>query len=816
MAIALLWHVGLGAQPPGAAASEGATEGTATLRSVPSPAEGLDLGGVVVGQVGQRVVTVTNLGTQPVTLNSVALTGGDSTFQVGAPQQVRLGPGEMVRLAVRFRPLRDGAHRARLVVLAGTGSARLEIPVVGEGLAASALFSPIPRVGMAFGRLELGQTQTQTLTVLNQGKANLVVQQVEISGGGFSTPWEARSTAPIPPGGQAQIPVVFRPRYEGKASGELVVQSNDAANPTVAFPLTGAAQQSPPAVEVLNQNTVDFGSIPVGKDERDYLLLWNHGGTPFTVTASLAGPARDEFSLELPSVLLQPGEFRKVALRFSPRERGDRQAALLVTTESGEQEIALTGVGRFLELTPTSLEFDQVVVGRSVTMQVEVQNFGNADYTITNVVSGDPKTFAVKSQVSPSNKFALPGQGLRPLLLTVTFSPSARGPYASVLQLQGYWDEAFETREITLSGTGIAADLEIHPGSARDFGRVVLGRDQTQSLVATNTGDTDLEVVGHPESPEAWIEPAQFTLQPGQSTHLEVHFRPQSLGKRTATVRLISNAVKERSLPLRMEGEGELDNVDLARVVCVLVTRKTRFDTLATFWNNTPVVLPDQSKIDLVFQIPEPLRQAMIGRRFYIEWIALDDKYDEQGAPTKLELQIQDAGEERILAEKLNLRLLEKERKRVRLKVSTQNHASAPLYSISQVFEAGGWKWEFEAKPLVSFFSVRPARDWVDDQGVRRLGRTERLIGLPGIAFFGFHNSGNATVSGVHLTAIGNVLEALSTENSIAVSLGVALSFYRDRFMFGVGRDVYDHRPADKRRGTEDYIMTFKYWGLQK
>jgi hypothetical protein len=152
----------------------------------------------------------------------------------------------------------------------------------------------------------------------------------------------------------------------------------------------------------------------------------------------------------------------------------------------------------------------------------------------------------------------------------------------------------------------------------------------------------------------------------------------------------------------------------------------------------------------------------------------------------------------------------------VRLRVSTRNHPDAPLYTISQVFQAGGWKWEFEAKPLVSFLSLRPARSYVDSDSQRVHGHTERLIGLPGLAFFGFHNSESGGLSGIHLTAIGNVLEALSTENSIAVSAGLAMSFYKDRFMLGIGWDVYDHRSRERRRGTEDLILTVKYWGLYK
>ncbi|MFQ5696561.1 MAG: hypothetical protein ACE5HB_11270, partial [Terriglobia bacterium] len=49
-------------------------------------------------------------------------------------------------------------------------------------------------------------------------------------------------------------------------------------------------------------------------------------------------------------------------------------------------------------------------------------------------------------------------------------------------------------------------------------------------------------------------------------------------------VRLISNAVKAAALPLQVTGKGGLDNVDLERVVSVLVSRKTRFDTLEVRW----------------------------------------------------------------------------------------------------------------------------------------------------------------------------------------------------------------------------------------
>ena len=781
----------------------------------PDPSDGLDMGTVTVGETSHQTLTLSNSDAVPLSIDAIALAAEEPPFQVIAPGSVDLAPGERIELQIDFQPEAGGTYENRLIISSNDLiPSRMEVRLSGRGQAPAARFSPLPEVGITFGDLPLGKTRTLELTLLNKGQADLRIAALEISSGAFVTSWDPDTASALAPGQRLQIPVTFRPRYEGKTSAQLTLHCNDPRQSVVEIPLLGFARQTPPKVELLNEQIIDFGSVAIGKNERDHLLLWNQGGAPFTATMDLEGEAGDEFELEIPSVLLQPGEFRKVSLKFLPRETGDRRAILQVKTESGQREIELQGVGKFLELTPTTLDFDQVVVGKSSNLQVEIFNFGNADFTITNVTSSDPKVFAIQSQVSPANKFVLPAQGLRPLPLNITFSPSARGVFNGVLQLQGYWDEAFETREVLVNGSGIAADIALHPAGPFEFDYVVLGEKEAQTIIATNTGDTDLEVEAHPEAPEAYIEPAAFSLQPGQSTNLKLIFTPQTLGKRTSKVRLISNAVKERALPLQVTGKGGLDNISLERIISVLVSRKAQFDTLRVSWNNTPIVLPDQSKIDLVFQIPDSLRPTLIGRKFTIEWIQLDQNYDEQGGPTKLELQIQDAGESRVLAEKLNLRLLEASNKRVRLKVSTQNYPGAPVYSLSQIFEAGGWKWEFEAKPLVSFLSIRPGRDYVDAEGNVIKGKTERLVGLPGFAFFGWHNSENPSISGVHLTATGNVLEALSTENSIAVSLGLSLSLYKDRFMFGLGWDVYDHRSKLKRKSTADYIMTFKYWGL--
>ena len=779
------------------------------------PPQALQMGPLAVGTTARQSITLANPGSVPLVIDSLYLQTPDTPFHLSGTAPMELEPGQERILEVDFKPALGGLYQNQLFLhSADLDPPHLKLQLRGEALVPRAAFSPLPEVGLDFDQLEVGQSNRMDLTILNQGQADLQIKKVAVFGGGFTTVWDSTAAVSLPPGERRKIAIDFQPRYEGPASGKVVLELDDPRSPQVEIPLTGKAQLTPPVIEILNEDNISFGNVAIGKYERSQLVAWNRGGTPYTVRMNIENTPMGEFELEFPSLLLQPGEFKKVELRFSPKETGERRSTLLMETPSGRRRFQLLGVGKFLALSPATLDFDRVVVGETSAQQIELLNIGNADFTITNIRSNNPKSFTVKSQVNPTNQFVLPADGLRPLPLTVSFAPVARGITSGILQLEGHWDEAFATRTVLLNGTGIAADLELHPSGSLEFDYVTLGERGIQTLVATNTGDTGLQVEAHSETGEARAEPTSFSLQPGESTPLQIFFSPADLGKRAAQIRLISNDGKENALPLKIAGLGALANVDLTQIVAVLSSRRAHFDTLEVGRNNTPIVLHDQSKIDLVFQLPDSLHNALIGRTFDISWIQLDDKYDDQGGAKQLKVQIHDSGEGRVLAEKFNLRLLEKSNKRVRLTISTRNHPGAPEQKISQIFEAGGWKWEFEAKPLVSFLSVRPGRAYKAAEGNIVKGKTERLIGLPGFAFFGWHNSENPSISGIHLTATGNMLEALSTENSIAVSLGVAVSMYKDRFMFGVGWDVYDHRPKAARKGTQDYIMTFKYWGL--
>ena len=787
-----------------------ASVGGPRLRLRPGPEAGIDAGQAPVGRVVRRSLELENAGGVELVIDSLSIEPASGPFSLSGAPERRLAPGARTEAGVLFKPDGDGTFRGRLHVHSPDLPAAA-VPLAGEGLAPRLAVSPLPEVGIDFETVEMGAASRRRLTLINQGRGDLDLS-LQLADEAFEVGGD--SPLRLGPGARRDVAVRFRPRYEGPDSTALLLTSNDPRRRRLEVPLTGRGQVGPPHVELLDRSPIDFGSVPLGKPARLPLLLWNRGGTPFLVRLELEEGSGPEFALETGTLLLNPGESGRVELAFRPREVGLREGVLSVHTEAGRRRMVLQGTGRFLQLKPTAFDFGRVPVGESGSGIIELTNSGNADFSISRIHStGDD--FTIFTQVSPDGgEHQLPANGLGTLPVRVTFAPSARGPVSGTLRLEGFWEGGGASLEVLLNGTGVAAEIELHPSGVLDFGHVVIGESDQRALVATNSGDTALEVEASALTGEARVEPAAFSLDPGESTTLNIHFSPEALGERFGQILLISNDVRDKAQPIKIRGRGALGSVDLASIVSVLATGKSGARRLEVPWNPTPLVLRDGTRIDMRIDIPDTLRQALEGRRVDVEWVQLDENYDPKGGPRQARVQIYADSEDSVGVEDLNLRLSDTGIKRVRLRLTTRSHAGGPEQSISQVLESGGWKWAFEAKPLVSFLAIRPGRDRTDEEGQLVKGKTERLIGLPGIAFAGWHNAEHPAVSGVHLTAIGNVLEALSTDNSIAVSLGVALSLYKDRFLFGFAWDIYDSRPKARREGTRDYILTFKYSGL--
>ena len=212
------------------------------------------------------------------------------------------------------------------------------------------------------------------------------------------------------------------------------------------------------------------------------MILWNRGGTPYTARIEIRDGDGIEFSLGSNSLLLQPGESGKVSIDFSPKEIGLRESTIGIVTEQGERTLRLQGIGQFLKLSPSTVDFGQIAVGETGSQIIELANIGNADLTIDQIRSTSAE-FTIYTQMDPANRLVLPANSLRTLPIHVAFSPSSRGTLSGALRIDGFWEEGTETLDVLLNGTGVAAEIEINPTGVVDFGYVVLGETEERTLV---------------------------------------------------------------------------------------------------------------------------------------------------------------------------------------------------------------------------------------------------------------------------------------------------------------------------------------------
>ena len=93
---------------------------------------------------------------------------------------------------------------------------------------------------LLFGNVNVGSSSTQPVTVTNSGGSNVTINNVTISGAGFSA--NGISTGLIlSPGASATMNVMFAPAASGSVTGSVAIASN-ASNSTLTISLSGTGQ----------------------------------------------------------------------------------------------------------------------------------------------------------------------------------------------------------------------------------------------------------------------------------------------------------------------------------------------------------------------------------------------------------------------------------------------------------------------------------------------------------------------------------------------------------------------------------------------
>lgn len=529
----------------------------------------LDFGRHIVGSAASaQVIWIRNEGSAPLEVDRVGLEGlaaADFVLRRDTCSGQRLEPDSRCALRWAFVPTVEGPRRASVTV---DSDAQAVAGTVLEGIG----LPQEPELRLEPLRLQLAETAlgrtspAQTVQIFNDGSGPLVVHDVrpqeEADGSGvFGLQSETCTAAPISPGQDCQLDIVFSPRREGEVAGFFEVL-HSAGEGRHVLPLVGNGLAPRLAID---PRRLRFDEVPVGgRGTPQTLRVESRGTAPLRVDEVVIEGA-DARAFEVVPVTcldadLPPGGSCGFDLRFRPRREGPHRAELVLrhNADGGVERLSLNGLGTLPKLVvePAQVSFGEVQAGQQDERTVTLRNDGRAPLALGNMrLDGNGDLELLEDRCS--GRSLAPGRRCQ---VRLRFAPRQRGSLLGRLLIEHSGVQRPE--EVAVRGTATAPPpprLDLRPASF-DFPLLVAGQSsRIQTLVLRNAGQGRLEIrqlrlVG----PHA----AAFQLVPGTCEEI------QGLTAReecTVGVRAMPQAAGtfEAQLEIRHSGPGGVGSVAL-------------------------------------------------------------------------------------------------------------------------------------------------------------------------------------------------------------------------------------------------------------
>jgi len=305
---------------------------------------------------------------------------------------------------------------------------------------------------LSFGGVAVGQSETQLVTLTNNGQASVTVSGVTAGSAVYTTPGLILPMV-LSSGQSVEVSVAFTPNGDGWFGDNIAFKSNASdTNLKLSVHGSGVSSQGVTAVPA----SLSFGQVGEGSTVTLPVVLTNTRSWQMTLNGLQASGAG--FSVSGPSMpmKLAPGKTITLNVSFDPQVAGLAGGSVLVSGVNLNIPLSGTGttatVGQLSE-SPSVLSFGNVDVGSPSTQP----------YTIT--ASGGPVT--ISSASSNNSQFTIGGVTF-PLTLNpsqsaqvyVTFSPTKSGSASATVTLGSNASNGQELE--SASGVGVVATYSVN------------------------------------------------------------------------------------------------------------------------------------------------------------------------------------------------------------------------------------------------------------------------------------------------------------------------------------------------------------------
>nr|WP_275583671.1 choice-of-anchor D domain-containing protein [Archangium primigenium] len=531
----------------------------------------------------RRTVTLTNRGTERLT--SLALSSASPAFTASL-SKTALEPGESASLVVTFAP--PAASSAAfftdtlLITSDDPCSPALQLPLSGFRAAGAA--PTLNPTQLSFADQDVGTlSATQTVTLTNEGAAQLTVDSVSLQGASDSASQfivSPQSGFVLQPGHQRSLSVRFNPTTAGDKLATLqLIQGGAALTPTTQ--LSGKAVQAP-LLQLTPQSLV-FPKQRPGAVTQQTVTVENPGSVSLQFSAALAPSTPAGFDFEPKGTFtLAPHATQQVTVTLAPASTAVSGPVLgqlaftsrdTVTSSTRETPLPLQGevVRTRIVLSTATVSFADQVVGATPQIRgLVLQNPTDLPIKVYAVVPGTLGPFALQSGDLPVD---IPAHGAHGL--TLSFDPTSRQQWDATLRLTS--DATEPIAPVALSGKALAPVLSITDPVSQllDFGPRAPGSETPRSVTLKNTGDADLVLTRTSLLADFRLQGLSLprTVAPNDTVTFQVVFAPTSLGDKTESLQFhlggSSTPLASPQLPLRGKGSGATPAMSPALVAFV-------------------------------------------------------------------------------------------------------------------------------------------------------------------------------------------------------------------------------------------------------
>jgi hypothetical protein len=459
--------------------------------------------------------------------------------------------------------------------------------------------APVNDRQVPFGSVQQGASSDQTITIANQGTADLVISTIASANSltaPFSISADTCSGQTIAPAGSCTLTVRFAPTGTGSFTDNFDIPSDDPGAPTITVSIIGTGTAAPvPDISVIDSvnpnddHQVPFGDVVQGNTSDQTVTVTNNGTTGLVVgTVASANPLASPFSITIDNCsgqTIAPSGTCTMTVRFGPTGTGSFTDSFDIPSNDPDiSTVALSVSGTGTAASAPNIvvtdsvnpnndlqaPFGSIAQGNTSDQTITVTNSGNADLVIGTIASVNP--LAAPFSIFADTCF---GQTIVPsgtCAVTVRFAPTGAGSFTDSFDIPSN-DPDTASVAVSLTGTGTSSSVpniaitdSVAPADDLQiaFGGVVLGSSADQTVTVMNSGNADL-LISTVASANTLSAPFSITVDtcsgqtliPAATCSLTVNFSPAATtGFYTDSFDIPSNDPDSPSLTISVKGIG--------------------------------------------------------------------------------------------------------------------------------------------------------------------------------------------------------------------------------------------------------------------